>query len=241
MNENHFLETDEIEIDLAELFRVLLRKWWLILMVALAGFIAAAGITKFAMTPEYRSQAMIYILTKTTSVTSMMDLQIGEAITGDFAIISTSKPVIDAAINECKKSKGVEFTRKEILDMISITNEQDTRILKIQAVHEDPSYACAVANAIANATSDRMAQIMKSDRPTMVEWAEVETEPVGPSLVKNSVIGFLLGAMLVCGILVIQFLMNDNIKTEEDVEKYLGVPTLVSIPVEKKRKGKGRS
>ena len=230
MNKNQFLETDEMEIDLAELFRVLLRKWWLIAVTALLATAIAIGVTKIAITPKYQSQAMIYILTKTTSVTSMVDLQIGEAITGDFEIIATSKPVIDAAIEEIKRTENVTFTRKDIKEMLSITNEDDTRILMIRAIHENPEYACWVANAIADATSERMAEIMKSDPPTTVERAEVESVPVSPSLLKNAVIGFMLGAIAICGLLLVQFIMDDTIKTEDDIERYLGESTLVMIP-----------
>lgn len=239
MNKNQFLETDEMEIDLAELFRALLRKWWLIAITALLATAIAIGITKFAITPQYQSQAMIYILTKTTSVTSMVDLQIGEAITGDFEIIATSKPVIDAAIEEIKRTENVTFTRKDIKDMLTITNEDDTRILMIRATHENPEYACWVANAIADATSERMAEIMKSDPPTTVERAEVENVPVSPSLFKNAVIGFMLGAIAICGLLLVQFIMDDTIKTEDDIERYLGESTLVMIPNIKYKKDKG--
>ena len=238
MNKNQFLETDEMEIDLAELFRVLLRKWWLIAVTALLATAIAIGITKFAITPKYQSQAMIYILTKTTSVTSMVDLQIGEAITGDFEIIATSKPVIDAAIEEIKRTENVTFTRKDIKEMLTITNEDDTRILMIRAIHENPEYACWVANAIADATSERMAEIMKSDPPTTVERAEVENVPVSPSLLKNAVIGFMLGAIAICGLLLVQFIMDDTIKTEDDIERYLGESTLVMIPNIKSKRDK---
>ena len=238
MNKNQFLETDEMEIDLAELFRALLRKWWLIAVTALLATAIAIGITKFAITPKYQSQAMIYILTKTTSVTSMVDLQIGEAITGDFEIIATSKPVIDAAIEEIKRTENVTFTRKDIKEMLTITNEDDTRILMIRAIHENPEYACWVANAIADATSERMAEIMKSDPPTTVERAEVENVPVSPSLLKNAVIGFMLGAIAICGLLLVQFIMDDTIKTEDDIERYLGESTLVMIPDIKHKRDK---
>lgn len=230
MNKNQYLETDEIEIDLVELIHVLLRKWWLIAIAGLSGLIIAAGVTKFAITPMYESSAMIYILTKTTSVTSMTDLQIGTAITRDFEIIATSKPVIDTAIENIKKNEGVKFSRKDIKDMLSVTNEDDTRILTITALSDDPESACMVANAVADATSEHMADIMRSDPPTTVERAEVAARPVSPSLMKNSVLGGMIGVLMICGILLIRFLMNDNIKTEEDIEKYLGETTLVAIP-----------
>lgn len=82
-----------------------------------------------------------------------------------------------------------------------------------------------------------MAYIMKSDPPTTVENAEVAEEPISPSMLKNAVIGAFLGLLLVGLYLVIVFIKNDNIKTQEDVEKYLGLSTLAVIPIQK---GKGR-
>ena len=78
---------------------------------------------------------------------------------------------------------------------------------------------------------------MRSEPPTTVERAEVSVNPVSPSMAKNCIIGFLLGAMAVCGTIVVRYLMNDNIKTDEDVERYLGEATLAMIPnVKEKRK-----
>ena len=235
MNKNQAIENDEMEIDLKELFYVLLKKWWLILLTALVGMALAIGITKFAITPRYQSQAMLYVLTKSTSITSVADLQIGTVISKDFEIIATSKPVLDAAIEDILRTDGIEFTRSEIKSMLTVTNEEDTRILVIQAVSDNPKHACLVANAVTEATANRMAEIMRTDMPTTVELAEVEKNPVSPSMTKNALLGFLAGALLVCGALAVIFLMNDNIKTEADVEKYLGETTLVIIPYAKNR------
>lgn len=245
MNNKQNFENEEMEIDLIELVHVLLRKWWLILVVALAGFAISVGYTKFAVTPMYESKAMLYVLPNTTSVTSVADLQIGMAITGDFEVIATSKPVIDKAIQTIKKEEGKKFTRSTIKGMITVENMEDTRILVIKAKSANPEHACWVANAMAEATAERMAEITKKDPPTTVEMAEVSKSPVSPSMTKNAALGFIIGAVLVCGILVVQFLLNDNIKTEEDVEKYLGEVTLVSIPyikskVEKKDEKKAK-
>ena len=221
---------DEIEIDLGALFQCLLKKWWLIVICALIGAGLALGSTILLITPKYQSSAMLYILNKTTSVTSLADIQIGSALTADFEVIATSKPVIDGAIETLKKEEGKTFTREQI-------SKEDTRILVITATSENPQDASIVANAVAKNTATKMGEIMKSDPPTTVENAETPKDPISPSLKKNTILGFLAGAVLVCAILVIQFLLNDNIKTEDDIEKYLGLSTLVAIP---KEKGKSR-
>lgn len=230
MSEKQYIETEEMEIDLIELVHVLLRRWWLILLAAMVGCVAAIGYTKFMVTPMYQSQAMLYVLPNTTSVTSVTDLQIGMAITGDFEIIATSKPVIDKAIQTIRVNEDIEFTRSDIQGMIAVENIEDTRILAIKATSANAEHACMVANAMAEATAERMEEITMKDPPTTVEMAEIAKSPISPSMTKNAALGFLLGAVLVCGVFVVQFLLNDNIKTEEDITKYLGEATLVSIP-----------
>lgn len=229
MNEN-ILNNDEIEIDLLDLLNYLLRKWWVILIGGFIGAVVMIFVTKGLMTPMYQSSSMLYILNKTTTVTTMADIQIGSALTLDFQTIATSKPVIDTVIQELKQEEGITLTRKEIKDALKVTNIDNTRLLKISVEHEDPELACLIANAMADATSSQMALIMKSDPPTIAERAEVSLNPVSPSLFKNVILGAFGAVFLVCAVFVITFMKNDHIKTEEDIEKYLGVPTVATIP-----------
>lgn len=223
-------QNEVIEVDVLDLLDHLLRKWWVILIGGIVGAIAMAAVTIGLMTPMYESTSMLYILNKTTTVTTMADIQIGSALTQDFQIIATSKPVIDTVILELQQEKGISLTRKEVNEALKVTNIDDTRILKISVEHEDPEIACFIANSMAEATSSQMALIMKSDPPTIVERAEVAVNPVSPSLPKNVILGALVSIFLLCGIFVIAYIKNDHIKTEEDIEKYLGVPTIVTIP-----------
>ena len=225
-------ENDELEIDLGSLLIALLRKWWLFVIGGVIfGLLAFIG-TQLFITPMYQSKAMLYILSSTTSVTSLADLQLGTELTADFEVIATSNPVIDAAKKRIKKEDDISLSRQAIKNMLTVTNTTDTRILTITATDSDPVRACSVANAVAEETAEQMAYIMKSDPPTTVEQAEVSKTQVSPSVTKNTMLGILVGFMLVGLYLVILFIRNDNIKTEEDVEKYLGLSTLAVIPME---------
>ena len=228
-------DTGEMQIDLLDIAYVFFKRWWLILTVAIIGTILGIGYTKMVVTPTYSSSSLIYVLPNTTSVTSVADLQFGTVITNDFTIIATSKPVIDKAIEIIEDEHNVKFARDDIRAMISITNLEDTRILDIQATSANAEYACWVANAMAEATAERMQEITKKDPPTTVEKAEVADEPNNIDYSRNAVIGFVVGAALVCGVLLVLYLSNDSIRTEEDVEKYLGEVTLVSIPYIKEK------
>lgn len=47
---------------------------------------------------------------------------------------------------------------------------------------------------------------------------------------KNAALGLLLGLFVSAGAFVVIAILDDTIKTEEDVEKYLGLSTLTSVP-----------
>lgn len=225
---------DEVEIDLQELFFVLLKNWLLIAISTVFIAVMSLGYTVFMVNPMYQSESMLYILTKTTSVTSLADLQLGSELTEDFAIIATSKPVIDGAISDVKNTYGITLTREQVVSIIEVSNNANTRILKITGTYTDPAIACYVTNAVTQETANQMAYIMQSDEPTTVEMAEINYNPVSPSKAKNTVIGAMLGFMLAAGFIVARYLLNNNIKTPDDIERHLGVNTLAVIPVEDK-------
>ena len=242
MNENKMQNNGEIEINLFDLSYALLKKWWAILICALVCALAMGVYTEYFVTPVYKSDATLYILNTTTSITSMADIQIGSALSSDFEVIATSKPVLDGAVEQIKEKEGIQLTREYISSKLSVSTIDDTRLLVISVEDKDPKVACVIANTVAEVTASRMAEIMKSDPPTMAEWAEEARNPISPSLTKNVALGFAVGAMLVCAILVILFLVDDHIKTEEDVTKYLGAPVLANISYidEKDRDKKGK-
>ena len=91
---------DEVEIDLGEIFHLMLSKLWLLILCFIVGATLAFGGTKFLVTPKYSASSMIYILTKTTSVTSLADIQMGSQLTADFEILATSRPVVEEVIEK---------------------------------------------------------------------------------------------------------------------------------------------
>lgn len=218
-------------IDLVELCYQLFRKWWLIAICALLGAIVALTGSKYLMTPKYQSTAVLYTLGQKSSF-SMVDLQLSNAISADFMIIAKSKPVLDAVVEEMSE-EGVLITRGELAGMLVITNPSNTRILNISVTNNNPKHAALIANSVAKQAAKHLADIMKIERPSFVEQAEPSNVIISPSYSRMTMMGFLGGAFIVCAIITVLYLMNVNIKTAEDVERYLDVPVLGTIPYEK--------
>ena len=223
---------EEMEIDLLELFHVLLRKVWLILICLVAGAVIVGGYTRFLITPQYSASATIYILSNTTSITSVADLQIGTELTGDFAEIARTRSVVNAVIDEV----GLDESYEGLLSRLSTTNPSGTHLLKLTATDPDPQRAADIANDYAQVMASQIADIMNTDEPNIAEEAVKPSAPASPNLLKNTALGGLAGAFLACLVIFIQFMMNDTIQTEEDVRKYLDINTLAAMPLEKRRR-----
>lgn len=226
----------EIEIDLVEIFHLLLSK--LVVIVLCAVLVAAvAGIgTKFLITPQYESMSSLYILPTETDTVSMQDIQVGSSLTKDFQELAVSRPVIEDVI----KSLNLDVDYNALKDMITLENPADTRFLKIKVKNEDPRKAQEIAEEMSVSTANYVVKVMNMEKPSVAEQASLPSRPVSPSLPKNVVLGGLLGGILAVAVIVIRFLMDDTIKDEEDVKKYLGLNVLAALPDTKESKRKRR-
>ena len=206
---------DEMEIDLGEIFHLLMNKLWIIVLCFIIGATLAFGGTKLLITPKYSASSMIYILTKTTSVTSLADIQMGTQLTADFEILATSRPVLEEVIEKL----NLDYTYEELKSMIQTDNQTDTRILRFTVLDANAKEAKKIANELADVTAERVAYVMSSDKPKVVEEAVVPKYPSSPNTKKNTAMGGLAFAFVAATVIVLRYLMNDTIQTEEDIKK----------------------
>lgn len=217
---------DEIEIDLLELFYVLRSKLLVIILSTLVAATAVGLFSKFLISPTYASTTKMYILSMSTSITSFADIQIGNSLTQDYMELIKSRPVVQEVIDNL----NLDVTYQDMLKKVTITNPSDTRILCITVKDHDPVLAKEIVDEFAMVSIDRIAEIMDTEKPNIVEEGYVEEEPISPSILKNTAIGAMVGMVLCCGIIIVRHLLDDTIKSSDDLERYLGLNTLAMIP-----------
>ncbi len=227
------------EIDLKELFLVLWSKIWVLIAAAVGGAVIAALYTILCVTPMYESSSSLYILSKTTTLTSLTDLQLGSQLTQDYMVLAKSRNVVEDVIKEL----DLDMTYEQFLDTVSISNDSNTRILTLSVKNADPYMAKTIVDKYAEVTAKKTADVMATEVPNVVDCGVVADHPVSPNTKKNIVLGGLIFFVVAAGVIIVRYLMDDSIKTADDAEKYLGLTNLGSIPVysgEKKGKGKGK-
>lgn len=219
---------EEIEIDLIDLF-YLLRSRLLVILLSGVIFASIAGlISSFLITPLYTSKTRLYILSKSTSITSLADIQLGTQLTQDYMILVKSRPVVTKVISDL----GLDMTYEQMVDLVTISNQSNTRILDIEIAYPDAYLAKQIVDDFAKVSASQIAKIMDVEEPTIVEEGYMQPYPSSPNKKKYVAIGGLAGIFLAAGIFVLLYLMDDTIKDAEDVEKYLGLTTIGLIPIE---------
>ena len=120
---------------------------------------------------------------------------------------------------------------KDLLKKVSVHTPTDTRIVSITVTDYDPQQAQNIANCIREVAGEHIQNVMDIEAVNVVEEANLPTVKAGPSVVKWTAVGGILGVFLVCAVILIHYLLDDSIKSSEDVEKYLGLSTLALIPI----------
>lgn len=224
---------DELTIDLAELFGVLWHWIWLILLVALLFGGAAFAFSKFVIPEEFQSTTKIYVLDKESGSggqSTYTDLQVGSQLTKDYAELITSRTVIEKVIADNHLESVYDY--KEFLKKVEVNTPTDTRIVSITVTDTNPALAQALADDIRVEASDLIINTMQINAVNTYEAANLPTEKSAPSCSKWALLGALLGALLVGGIVTLQYILDDTIKSSEDIEQYLGLSTLALIPLD---------
>ena len=223
---NRPMETEEIEIDLLQLWNAVRHRIWLVL---LAGFIVADiafAITKFLITPMYSSSATMLVVTKETTLSSLADLQLGSQLTNDYEILISSRPVLQQTVEEL----NLDISYKRLRSMITISNPNDSRMLIISTMQPDPELAKSVVDTVAQISSEYIAEKMEVTAPKIIEEGEVPIFQSSPNLLRNTAIGGMLGIIAAVFLICVAVILNDSIQTEDDIERYLQLPVLAVVP-----------
>lgn len=224
------VQNDEVEIDIGHILSILWEKILVIIatgiIVGLAGFL----VSKFLITPKYESETKLYVLNRANdSATTLSDVQLSTQLTKDYQILVTSAPVMNQVIKEL----GLNMKASELASTISVDTPSDTRVLQITVTSDDPKRAKDIADKVAQVSSKKICDIMKIEQVNVIEEGSMSEEPAVDTVQKWTLIGLALGIVLSCAVIIIRSMLDDTVKTTEDVEKYFDLSTLAVIPISK--------
>lgn len=243
------MDNEEREIDLMEMFFALLHRWWIICLAGIVCGGIGLCMAKFVIAPTYVSATSVYVVNKQgEGILTYTDLQLGSQLTKDYGVLATSRTVMEQVI----RALELDMTVEELQESIAVSTVSDTRIMTIRATHTNPVMAQRIADKTRELAAEHIKAVMQVEEINVAESANLPSKKAAPSTLKYTLMGAVLGGVAAAGIIIVLYLMNDKIKTPEDVETYLHMSTLGSIPysdilqkqaksdAKRKKKRKGR-
>jgi len=225
-------KNEDVEIDLQRLFGAVLHKIWLIILAAVVCAVVTVLVTVYFITPQYESSAMFYVNNNSLSLgdTSFSiesgDITAAKSLVDSYIVIlntpTTLKEVIDYA--------DVERNHMELARMITAEAVNDTEIFQVVVTSPDPVEAEKLASAISHILPARIRNIIEGTSARIVDTAVLPTKPSSPNYTTNTLIGFLVGFVLMVIIVVLQEAFDVTIRTEEDMLQACKHPVLASVP-----------
>lgn len=225
----------EVEFDLMQLVRYLFRRVWIILLITATFAGAGYVISKETTVPQYSTSCRIYIYKKEANL-GYNDVLVSLFLRNDCRIMITGYNVSERVVEDL----NLNISPEALSSRIKVIAEDDSRILEISYTDTNPQRAADVLNKVCEVASEQIMTHMKLDAVTVIYPAKVPTTPTATDLTRDTVIAAAVGFVLSAGVLIVLFLLDDTIRSEDDVDRYLGVSTLAAIPVSAELASDGR-
>ena len=232
------------EINLLQILKVLLRKWWLVLICAVEGALVFFLVTYFFITPQYTASAKLYVNNSTSiedisvKLTSS-DLSASRSLLDTYAVILKTRRTLEEVI----EAADLPYSYEKLVGMISATDVDGTEIMKISVTSSDPEEARLIANTIVEVLPKQISKIMHGSTVEVVDLAVTPKGASSPSYKKNILLGFMIGFMISAAlVLLLDMVIYDKIEESSWLSERFQerIPVLVTIPDAFAKKKKGR-
>jgi len=217
-------------MELKEYFNILLKRAWFIIIFPIIASILSMYVSFFVLEPVYESNTTLYIINKPNGSElpiAYNDLLISQQLVKDYKEIIKSRRVTSRVMDEL----GItNLDSSQLANKISVNAKNDTRLIEIKVQDSSPELASNIANKVADVFTSEVIKIMNVENINIVDTAQSPISPIKPKPLMNIAVAFILGLLIAVGLAFAVEYLDDTVKSTEDVEKYLGVTVLGSIP-----------
>lgn len=227
------MKDDVVEIDLLELCGVI--KKHIIKIIALCIVCAALGFAfaEYVIPEKFKASTKIIIVkdeTQGSSSVSYSDVQLSQKLASTYEQIIMSEAISDDVISNLNLENEYDIDTAAYNKIVSVTSENNTEVMTIKVETTDPELSAKIANEIVDVFIDRVYSIYDVQNVSILNRAKVPESKSSPSITKYTAIGGLMGLVISVAIVVIIYLTDTKIKTEEQIKEIFDYPTIGSVP-----------
>jgi capsular polysaccharide biosynthesis protein len=237
-------EKNEVEINLADVFQILLSKWIYILIAGLVVALGVGAVTHFLIKKKYTAYTSMYIYTNAEqeqrgTISSSELAAANDLIKTYQSIVKSNRvlePVAENFIKDLTPEKAERYAKYNVnADWIAkattVSVPTGTKLIRIDVKTVDPELSADIANAFAKYAPAQIIDITKAGGVEPVDYAKVPTTHSSPSLSRNVIIGFAAGVVLAAAYFLLRAFLDTTIYTSEEVAKVTDCPVIGTIPM----------
>ncbi len=224
------MENQEYDtIDLLEVLNIVRRHLLALVLCAALGAALGFGASRFLMTPQYRASALMIVNTRSDVTANVTSDQISSAqkLVSTYSIIVKSDTVLQKVIDDL----GLNITYSKLRERVSVDAVDDTQVMQISLDGADPAWARQVVDEITKVAPDIIVDKVEAGSVKVISQATVTSKPVSPNISRNTAIAGLVGLVLCLAVVFLRELLDNKIKSEDDIKKYLDLTVVGVIPV----------
>lgn len=232
MNEQTVKKEKNGEIGFNRIFAALWHRMWLIILIAILCAALTFALVFYLVAPQYEASAMFYVNNSDISVgDTQLNLTAGD--------ITAAKDLVDSyivilntrtSLNEVITYAGVDVSYSELRDMITAEPVESTEIFQVVVTSTNPAEAEKLANAISYILPQRIDSIIDGTSARIVDAAVMPTRPSSPNYVNSTILGFLVGLIVMVVFVILQEVFDITIRVEEEVTQVCNHPVLAAVP-----------
>lgn len=233
------------EIDLKELLLVYWKKKWFVAIVTLISIAIGYVYSYYHVVPKYEATTTLMLGRisnfSSESTESRDDYQIAQSeITINSSLVSTYSKLITSRtlVQKVIANLNLGLSEGAIIGSTTVSRVEQTQLIQIKVRNTNGELASKIANEIAKVFSEQIEDIYNINNVYIVDKAIPSGSPYNINHTKDLGISALIGFVLSSGLVLLYYLLDNTIKSEEQLEENVGVKNLINIPLEKKRKNK---
>jgi capsular polysaccharide biosynthesis protein len=220
----------EETISLKELFETIKKRILMILLITVAAVAISGVVSYLVLTPIYQSSTQFLVNHSKVDqpVINSGDIRTNLELINTYNDIIKSPIILDKVISEL----DLEKSAGDLNSQINVGTRNNSQVVSITVQDPDPALAVKIANTVAFVFQREIATIMNVDNVSILSEAKLAENPmpVKPNPKLNMAIALVVGLMIGVGLAFLLEFLDNTIKTEQDIEKHLGLSVIGAIP-----------
>ena len=232
MSDNTNYSFTQKSISVKDIALEFMQRRYIVAIIIACALLVSFIYSTFIATPLYSSQAKLYVVNKQSQNITSSDLSVSTYLARDFAEII----VDDVVLDKVAESLDGKYTTGQLKSFISIEIPESTRIISITVLSPKAEDSKKIADSICTVSQDTLVELMDLDKIEILSEGKVSKTQTSPVLSSNLLFGLICGIIISIAAVFAIYSFDNKISSSQDVEKYLDITVLATIPYNTSKK-----